>query len=386
MGKNAGGRVSSKAPAQAILTSFFHKTLPLLQVVADPSAAVKEDLKSHSKTPKTEKKRGAAKRDAIKQEQQEIPGNSTPQHTAVSSRRSSARSSPEKKETQAKPEPGQEHSVAAHPLLETVADAGIASGSEAMGNRDVPVDTRDKNLSEYEKLRQANIKRNQELLISLDIHTAALPVAQTSPQSKTKQAKKRKMAALEEFMEPRRSGRRLLASQQHEQPLVALPDSWDEGDERKTASRSTKPKAAVEVEDQDWGALEAPPTMTDLLNNLALAQTKVLGHTATQDWKSFAEEKWGKLVSKAKIDDWQLYVSRSHSTRTPLPLHSLNHTLTASPEMTPKEGSPWEHSAERRARPHPPSLPQPSPAVRKTKIHVQHKTHTERNTQNKTHT
>lgn len=285
--------------------SFFKKTLPPVPELAGKSVkAPSVQTWGGVETPKTAKTTDSAapcigadtKRDVVKQKQQE---KECRQQNAAPSRRSSARSSPAETETQA-----------AAPAQTGPEHATLSSDS-------APVD--DKHLSEYEKLRQANIKRNQELLVSLEIHTTALSVApQTPPQSKTKLAKKRKMEALEEPMEPRRSGRRLAASQEQEQHLVALPNSWDEGDERKTASNSTKPKAAIEVEDQDWGALEAPPTMMELLNDLSLAQTKVLAKcTALQDWKTFAEEKWGKLVSKAKVHDWQLYVSRSHSIHPP---------------------------------------------------------------------
>jgi hypothetical protein len=71
------------------------------------------------------------------------------------------------------------------------------------------------NLSEYERMRDANIRRNQALLESLDIPTAALPFAQAGDRqqaSEKKTLKKRKslLAGLtEDMIEPRRSGRRL---------------------------------------------------------------------------------------------------------------------------------------------------------------------------------
>lgn len=168
-------------------------------------------------------------------------------------------------------------------------------------------------LSEYEKLRQANIKRNNALLESLDIPSNPIPGATVERQSTgRKNAKKRKpLLALAEFQEPRRSGRRLaLADQQREEPLLALPDSWDEAEERPAAA--AKRKASIqEIEDRDWDLLEPPPSMHDALEQIGLAQADAVRCLAVSDWKQFAIDKWGPLVARAKVSDWQVYVTRS---------------------------------------------------------------------------
>ena len=167
-------------------------------------------------------------------------------------------------------------------------------------------------LSEYEKLRQANIKRNNALLESLDIPSNPIPGVTAERQSAgRKTAKKRKpLLALAEFQEPRRSGRRLaLADQVRDEPLLALPDSWDEAEERPAAA--AKRKASIEeMEDRDWDLLEPPPSMHDALEQIALAQADAVTRFAVSDWKQFAIDKWGPLVARAKVSDWQVYVTR----------------------------------------------------------------------------
>ena len=169
-----------------------------------------------------------------------------------------------------------------------------------------------KGLSEYEMMRQANIRRNNALLESLDIPSSAIPVAEGQASQKKTCKKRKPLLALEECMEPRRSGRRLALSEKDKSdPLVALPDSWDEQDEAKTAA-SSKRLASVEIiEDTDWESLEAPPSMLDVLQQLAAAQTIALGKWGSKatDWKQFAIDKWGPLVARAKVSDWQEYVS-----------------------------------------------------------------------------
>ena len=183
--------------------------------------------------------------------------------------------------------------------------------AEVKREEQVGVETDGKVLSEYEMMRQANIRRNNALLESLDIPSSAIPVAEGQASQK-KTCKKRKSLLLEECMEPRRSGRRLaLAEKDKSDPLVALPDSWDEQDEAKTAASSKRLASVQIVEDTDWESLETPPSMLDVLQQLAAAQTIALGKwgsTAT-DWKQFAIDKWGPLVARAKVSDWQEYVS-----------------------------------------------------------------------------
>lgn len=173
------------------------------------------------------------------------------------------------------------------------------------------VETDGKGLSEYEMMRQANIRRNNALLESLDIPSSAIPVAEGQSQKKT--CKKRKsLLALEECMEPRRSGRRLaLAEKDKSDSLVALPDSWDEQDESKAAASSKRLASVQIVEDTDWESLETPPSMLDVLQQLAAAQTIALGNWGSKatDWKQFAIDKWGPLVVRAKVSDWHEYVS-----------------------------------------------------------------------------
>ena len=174
-------------------------------------------------------------------------------------------------------------------------------------------ETHDKGLSEYEKMRQANIRRNNALLESLDIPSSAIPVAEGQVSQKKTCKKRKPLLALEEFMEPRRSGRRLaLAEKDKSELLVALPDSWDEKDESNTAASSKRLASVQIVEDTDWASLEPPPSMLDVLQQLAEAQAVALrkwGVKAT-DWKQVAIDKWGPLVERAKVDDWQEYVSR----------------------------------------------------------------------------
>ena len=52
--------------------------------------------------------------------------------------------------------------------------------------------------------------------------------------------------------------------------------------------------------------------MLDVLQQLAEAQAIALGKWGSRetDWKQFAIDKWGALVERAKVDDWQDYVSR----------------------------------------------------------------------------
>jgi methyl-CpG-binding domain protein 4 len=175
-------------------------------------------------------------------------------------------------------------------------------------------ETDGKGLSEYEMMRQANIRRNNALLESLDIPSSAIPVAEVQASQKKTCKKRKSLLALEECMEPRRSGRRLaLAEKDKSDPLVALPDSWDEQDEEKqnTAASSKRLASMQIVEDTDWESLEAPPSMLDVLQQLAAAQTIALGKWGSKatDWKQFAIDKWGPLVACAKVSDWQEYVS-----------------------------------------------------------------------------
>jgi hypothetical protein len=180
----------------------------------------------------------------------------------------------------------------------------------------------EKGLSEYEQLRRENIRRNNALLESLDIQAAVIPIAQ-SPERKASGAKRKsekKTPAFKEVtddgMALRRSGRRQALEQEkshQKEPLVALPDTWDEHDER----TSRKPKtSAQDMEDIDWDSVEAPPSMTAFLERLASAQAHAVKSWNVADWKQFAENKWGKLVGQAKPDDWQLYVSRSPNAHT----------------------------------------------------------------------
>jgi hypothetical protein len=184
-------------------------------------------------------------------------------------------------------------------------------------------------LSEYEQLRRDNIRRNNALLESLDIQTAVIAIAQ-SPERKSSGAKRKsekKTPAFKEVtddgMALRRSGRRQALEQEkahQKEPLVALPDTWDEQDER----TSRKPKtSAQDMEDIDWDSVEAPPSMTAFLERLASAQAHAVKSWNVADWKQFAEDKWGKLVGQAKPDDWQLYVSRSPNAHT---THTRNYT------------------------------------------------------------
>jgi hypothetical protein len=181
----------------------------------------------------------------------------------------------------------------------SVADAEDAAGDEP-------------DLSEYEKMRQANIKRNNALLESLDIPNNPIPAAAGERQDAGKKtSKKRKpLLALAEFQEPRRSGRGLALAERRAEPLVALPESWDEADERATASSKRK-TTMQEIEDMDWDSLEPPPSMQEALDDIALAQATAVKRFAVSDWKQFAIDRWGSLVGRAKVSDWQVYVTRS---------------------------------------------------------------------------
>ena len=170
----------------------------------------------------------------------------------------------------------------------------------------------DPHLSEYEKLRASNMRRNNAILESLDIPAAAIPVAQANRQaSERKTAKKRKPSGeFREYMEePRRSGRRLALAEAAQQVLVALPDSWDETDERKTAAPKRAAIDIKELEDADWHSLQPPPDMQELLDTLGKAQTTVARTLSVSDWKSYAIDTWGPAVARAKVDDWAMFVS-----------------------------------------------------------------------------
>jgi len=106
----------------------------------------------------------------------------------------------------------------------------------------------DKCMSEYEKMRNVNIRRNNALLESLDINTAVFPIADSkvSDSLKTGGVKRRvpKMpAATGEYgVKLRRSCRRNALEHEKElneqghKFLMALPDSWDDGDKCKASS------------------------------------------------------------------------------------------------------------------------------------------------------
>ena len=101
-----------------------------------------------------------------------------------------------------------------------------------------------KDLSEYEKMRHVNIQRNNALLESLDIHTAVLPVLTPPPKTgggKRKFPKKTPAVTGECGVKLRRSSRRNALehgkelNEQGHKFLMALPDSWDDGDECKAS-------------------------------------------------------------------------------------------------------------------------------------------------------
>ena len=116
----------------------------------------------------------------------------------------------------------------------------------------------EKDLSDYEKMRRVNIRRNNALLESLDIHTAILPVL--TPPVKTGGVKRKfpKMpAATGEYgVRLRRSGRRNALKHEKELNeqgnmfLTALPDSWDDGDYRKSSLSNRSEAQRDRLDDQ----------------------------------------------------------------------------------------------------------------------------------------
>ena len=140
-----------------------------------------------------------------------------------------------------------EHQVEGAAAQEQVTKANLADGAPALSKMD-----KGTGLSEYEQMREANIRRNNALLESLDIPTAALAIpercAGSSASAKKTEKKRKPLLALDPFMEPRRSGRRLALAEEKEQLLVALPDSWDENDERKTAHARKSPPVTQAIE------------------------------------------------------------------------------------------------------------------------------------------
>ena len=130
-----------------------------------------------------------------------------------------------------------------------------------------------RDMSEYEKMRLVNIQRNNALLESLDIHTAVLPIADSQVRSQRKprqgqvsdsvktggvKRKFQKMPAVtgEYGVKLRRSGRR--HALEHEKELnvqghtflMALPDSWDDGDECKALRSNQSETRRERLDDQ----------------------------------------------------------------------------------------------------------------------------------------
>ena len=82
-------------------------------------------------------------------------------------------------------------------------------------------------------------------------------------------------------------------------------------DAKKKAERREAEKQSLWSEDKDWDSLEPPPSMHEALEKIALAQADSVKRFAIgSDWKQFAIDKWGPLVARAKVSDWQLYVTR----------------------------------------------------------------------------
>ena len=181
-----------------------------------------------------------------------LPMAAEQQQTAVvkSAKKSPAKagsSAADRAETLCGVEVKHEHQVEGAAAQEHVTKVNLADGAPALSKMDQCT-----GLSEYEQMREANIRRNNALLESLDIPTAALAIPERcagSSASEKKTEKKRKpLLALDPFMEPRRSGRRLALAEEKEQLLVALPDSWDENDERKTAHARKSPPVTQAIE------------------------------------------------------------------------------------------------------------------------------------------
>ena len=300
-GKMSNGKHQKKGE-QSMLTSFFKKnadeqTKPTSEALESPRRARQE-----APTPRTcvkELTRSGQAKVVLPQIKTEQMDTETPPKKA---RKSPATSAASEALTASDAPELKKHSFSDSSLTQTCS-------TELVKN--------EKDLSEYEQLRRENIRRNNALLESLDIQTAVIPIAQ-SPERKASGAKRKSEKRTPAFKEvtddgmaPRRSGRRQALEQEkahQKEPLVALPDTWDEHDER--TARKPKP-SAQDMEDIDWDSVEAPPSMTAFLERLASAQAHAVKSWNVADWKQFAEDKWGKLVGQAKPDDWQLYVSRS---------------------------------------------------------------------------
>ena len=89
---------------------------------------------------------------------------------------------------------------------------------------------------------------------------------------------------------------------------MELPSTWDEREEQAGKAR---PQGRTEVEMPDFDSLEPPPSMSDFLVTLRGLQKETLArnHPGVSDWKQFAENKWGRLVGKASVADWELFVA-----------------------------------------------------------------------------
>ena len=202
------------------------------------------------------------------------------------------------------------------PRIKTEEDQTGAAGVTQVSGSEALVDERD--LSEYEKMRRANIRRNNALLEALEIPASAIPVAEGAASQKKTCKKRKSLFGAEEAgaagaMEPRRSGRRMaLAEKEKGEVLVALPDSWDETDEAKTAARKriSSLQELQDLQDTDWHALEPPPSMHQVLDELAQAQAHAVKKWSVGDWQQFAVDKWGPLVGRGKVHDWQAFVTR----------------------------------------------------------------------------